>query len=607
MGLIPESVIEEVLDRADIVDTVRRYVALDKSGKSYKGLCPFHDDHDPSLKVHPGKQIYKCFACGAGGNSIGFVMEMEGWSFPEAVRQLGERYGVDLPDQDPEAAERARERRDRKNRYFEIMKAAGDFYRSNLRSEQGRAARMYLEERDIDEETAREFGLGYAPDGWEHLLGHLSDQGIDAQEVEAAGLALERSSSPGHYDRFRHRIVFPVVDIWRNIRAFGGRTMADDDDTPKYMNSPETPFYTKGEHLYGLHVAKKHFQNAGYALVVEGNFDVLALHAAGIRTAVAPMGTALTAEQADLLSRYTRTVVVAFDGDDAGADATHRCLPALQEAGLEGRVIRFDETDDPDSFVRREGDDALDEKVDDATPIVTWALESVLARAGAPVEQKITSLERAADILDDVENDSVREECIQDISRRLEIRRLDSDPEEVLQKFLEDPEAARETREALAHSGEPLDLESAEASLLSVLLEQPEWTDHFLESGYDIMLASEQLAEFLKRLHRHVERHDAIKLDLLLEQIDGARMRETVVEAVDETIDADESQQLGFYRDCLRTIQQKYAERGIRRIERRMDDLNFREDREEFEKLNGKLRKFQQLKQRSVSSPTGNH
>jgi len=445
--------------------------------------------------------------------------------------------------------------------------------------------------------TAVEGGLFYEDSG--------SDRGAVVDRLER-GLARARDSA-GHYDRFRHRIVFPVVDIWRNIRAFGGRTMADDDDTPKYMNSPETPFYTKGEHLYGLHVAKKHFQNAGYALVVEGNFDVLALHAAGIRTAVAPMGTALTAEQADLLSRYTRTVVVAFDGDDAGADATHRCLPALQEAGLEGRVIRFDETDDPDSFVRREGDDALDEKVDDATPIVTWALESVLARAGAPVEQKITSLERAADILDDVENDSVREECIQDISRRLEIRRLDSDPEEVLQKFLEDPEAARETREALAHSGEPLDLESAEASLLSVLLEQPEWTDHFLESGYDIMLASEQLAEFLKRLHRHVERHDAIKLDLLLEQIDGARMRETVVEAVDETIDADESQQLGFYRDCLRTIQQKYAERGIRRIERRMDDLNFREDREEFEKLNGKLRKFQQLKQRSVSSPTGNH
>jgi len=604
MGLIPESTIEEVLDRADIVDTVRRYVALEKAGNSYKGLCPFHDDHDPSLKVHPGKQIYKCFACGAGGNSIKFVMEMEGWSFPEAVRHIAERYGVEVPDQDPEAAERARKRRNRKKRYFAVMKAAGEFYRSNLWGERGRAARMYLRERDIGEETAREFGLGYAPDGWEHLLGYLSEQGFDAEQAEAAGLALARSSSPGHYDRFRHRIVFPVIDIWRNIRAFGGRTLAADDDTPKYMNSPETLFYTKGEHLYGLHAAKQHFHDGEFAVLVEGNFDVLALHAAGIRTAVAPMGTSLTAEQAQLLARYTRTAVVAFDGDEAGADATRRCLPALQSAGLEGRVIRFDEMDDPDTFVRREGEEALREKFDSAPPLVKWAIDYVLASPGAPVERKIGSLERAAEILNEVEDESIRQEYIRDISRRLETPRLDSNPGDVVRDLLDEPNAPGSARQALERSDGPLELDSAEASILSVLLERPEWVEHFLEGDYDIMLASEQLAEFLKRLHDHYGTHGDVQLDLLLEQIDAPRMRATVVDAVEDDIEADESRQLGFYRDCLRTIQRQYAERGIREIERQMDDLNFLEDREELEQLNGELRKFQQLKNRSVNVPS---
>ena len=549
MGLIPESVIEEVLARADIVDTVRHYVNIKKAGKSFKGICPFHDDHDPSLKIHPGKQIYKCFACGAGGNAIGFVMEIEGWSFPEAVRTLAERHGVEIPDEDPEAARRARKRRDKKQQYYETMEAAGDFYENNLWSDRGRAAQMYLDERGIDEETAREFGLGYAPDGWEHLLGHLSREGIDGQQAEEAGLALARKTSPGHYDRFRHRIVFPVVDIWRNIRAFGGRTLSEEDDVPKYMNSPETDFYTKGEHLYGLHVAKKHFQQTDYALVVEGNFDVIALHAWGFRTAVAPMGTALTERQAELLSRYARTVIVAFDGDSAGAEATQRCIPALQAAGLEGKVIRFDELDDPDSFVRREGSEVLEEKIQQAQPMIGWAVDEVLVEDGAAVEEKVASLERAAD--------------------------------------------------------EPLELAPAETSLLSVLLENPEWVDHFLDGDYDIMLASEPLAVLLRKIDEHYQDHEELKAALLVEQIDQPRLRQTVLDALDTEAD-EETDDLTFYKDCIRSIQRNYAERGLRLIEDRMEALNFQQDRDKLEKLNSQWRKFRDLKNESVGTPPRN-
>lgn len=597
MGLIPESVIEEVLARADIVDTVRRYVRLKKAGKSFKALCPFHDDHDPSLKVHPGKQIYKCFACGAGGNSIGFVMEMEGWSFPETIRHLAERHGVEVPDEDPEAARRARERRDKKTRYFETMATAAEFFHERLWSDQGRTAREYLEERGIDAETAREFGLGYAPDGWENLLGHLASNDIDGEQAADAGLALARSSSPGHYDRFRNRIVFPVVDIWRNIRAFGGRTLSDDDDVPKYMNSPETPFYTKGEHLYGLHVAKKHFQNDDFALLVEGNFDVLALHAAGFRTALAPMGTALTERQAELLARYTRTVVVAFDGDEAGADATKRCLPALQAAGLEGRVIRFDDSDDPDSFVRREGSEALRTKIENAQPIVGWSLDGALVDDGAPVESKVSALERAAEILNDIENEVVWNHYAEEISRRLDIK------PELLEEYLRRPGRRSRAKEAVERAHRPLELDSAEASLLSVLLERPEWVEHFLEGEYDIMLASEELARFLERLDAHYREHGELKTALLLEQIDGARLRETVVDALEDDVDTEDSTRLTIYQDCIRRVQRKYAERGINAIEHRMNELNFREDRDEIEKLNDQLQKFKELKNPSVSRP----
>jgi DNA primase len=602
MGLIPETVIEEVLGRADIVDTVRHYVSLEQAGKNWKGLCPFHDDHDPSLKVHPGKQIYKCFACGAGGNAIKFLMEIEGWSFPEAVEHLADRHGVEMPDQDPEERERARERRERKKAYFRIMELAGDFFGSNLWDEQaGSEARAYLEQRGIDDETAREFGLGYAPDGWEHLLGHLHDHDVDGEQAEAAGLALARNNSPGHYDRFRDRIVFPVVDIWNKIRAFGGRTLKDDDDTPKYMNSPETPFYTKGEELYGLHVAKKYFQHTDFALLVEGNFDVIALHAAGFRTAVAPMGTALTERQAELLARYTTRVVVAFDGDQAGKKATEECMPALREAGLDGRVIRFDDDDDPDSFIRREGKVALRAKIDDADPIVGWAIDNVLVDDTEPVENRVAALEEAADILVEVEDDVIWNHYAGEISRRLSIE------PEMLQKYLRRPDTSEnEVREAVAESTQPLELDPAEASLFAVLMDHPDWIEHFVESDYEIMLASQELADLIHRLHDHYQDHDGVQTALFLEQIDEPTLNETVVELMDDPA-RDGSNDLSFYQDCVRTIQRKYAERGIRDIESQIDELSFEHDREKLKQLNDQLKKFMQLKNESVDTPPANH
>lgn len=594
MGLIPEPVIEDVLERSDIVDTVRHYVNLDKSGKNWKGLCPFHDDHDPSLKVHREKGIYKCFACGAGGNAIGFVMEMEGWSFPEAVRHLAERNGVEIPDQDPEEAERARKRRERKQRYFEIMDRAREFYESKLWTDPGVEARRYLADRGLDEETARDFGLGYAPEGWQNVLDHLRKLGFEADEIAEAGLALERNSGSGHYDRFRHRIVFPVVDIWRKTRAFGGRTLETDDDTPKYINSPETDFYEKGEELYGLHVAKQHFNDVDYALIVEGNFDVLVLHAMGFPTAVAPMGTALTEDQADLLSRYTQRVVVAFDGDEAGRKASQRCIPSLQAAGLEGRVVRFDVDDDPDSFVRREGSEALEDKIEEADPLVGWALDRVLEPAvGDDVERKLTALEQVGAILDEIENRVAWNHYAQDVSRQLSIE------PDLLHDYLERPRQHRdEAEEALEATNEPLELDPTEFKVLVLLLKKPERLESFLDQDYDTFLESELLASCLGRLHEHYRKHDALDPALLLEEIEDPRFRQTILDALEpgEPIGEDEREQNAVYRDCIRALKRRWVERTLTYLEQRFERIDFERDTEEKERLREQWRQVSRVK-----------
>ena len=583
MGLIPEAAIEQVLARADILPTAQNYVTLKKSGQNYKGLCPFHNENTPSFYVHPGKGIYKCFGCGKGGNVISFLMEIEGWSFPETVRHLAERNGVEIPEESDEDAERRRKRRKGKKLYHAIMQSAREFYETALWSDQGAAARHYLAERGVDEDTARAFGLGYAPQGWQNLLDHLQQDGYAGKLAERAGLALARNKNSGHYDRFRHRIVFPVVDIWGHTLAFGGRRLAEDEDTPKYINSPETQFYTKGDQLYGLEVAKQSIQKSGTALLVEGNFDVIVLHATGIETAVAPMGTALTEGQARLLNRYADRVVVAFDGDEAGEKASVRCIPALQKTNLDARVIRFDELEDPDTFVRRHGADALRQKVEEAQPLVGWALDRVLAPVeGASVERKLTALEDAGDVLRQVENKVTWEHYAQEVSRRLSIE------PHLLEDYVRRPERARDkARQAVRQAQQGLELESAEYGMLVVLMERPGWITDFLEEQLDNLLSSREFSNFLQKAHDHFEERGELRNDVLLEQVDSQAFRRTVDRAMldEETAPDDPDKRVRFYKDCVRTLKRKWAQRTKRELTRKLDELDFHKQREAYEEL----------------------
>lgn len=582
MGRIPEEIIDEVLRRADIVQVISTYVTLKKAGTNYKGLCPFHNEKTPSFNVHQTKGIYKCFGCGAGGNVIGFLMDLEGWNFPETVKYLAEKLGIDVPEESDEERVESDKRREGKKQYLRIMSLARAYYEDNLWGTSGAGARAYLQERGIDPDTARKFGVGYATDQWQGLLDMLEREGVPNRWVERAGLALARKGQSGFYDRFRHRIMFPVQDIWGNTLAFGGRVFAGQDDGPKYINSSETTYYTKGHQLYGLYPAKQAIQQAGWALLVEGNFDVIALHARGIEVAVAPMGTALTSEQAKLLGRYCREVVIAFDGDSAGEEATRRCMTAIQEADIEARVVRFSETDDPDSFVRREGKEALDALVQHSPPIVAWALDRVLTPAeGLEVEKKLHALEDAGQILRDIKSRVSWEHYAQEVSRRLDIK------PELLREYVKRPGASVDKiRRAVEEANRPMELPPAEFGLLAVLLDHPQWVQGFLRESYDGLLSSAELAAFVRDFTNHLGPDGTLNAASVLQRVENPAFRRTLEQAMMSTEELyGEDRALRFYEDCVRAIKRQWADRTLKQLHAELAGTDFVAQREKYQEL----------------------
>jgi len=372
-GRVPDEKIDEVRDRADIVQVVSRHVALRKAGRGFTGLCPFHHEKTPSFHVNPDRQTFHCFGCGVGGNVFTFLMRVEGATFPEALERLARELGIELPRRVATAADsRAREERER---LLAITAAARAWFRERLAA--NAAASAYLEERGLSRETIDRFAVGYAEDDWEGLANHLKRSGVSLPLAEKAGLLIARRGS-GHYDRFRHRIMFPIEDLNGNTVGFGGRALGDAKtagDDAKYLNTPETPLYDKGRVLFGLRHARDAVRREERALVVEGYFDAILLFQAGIENVVAPCGTALTAEQVRILRRFTRDLVTLFDADEAGRRATERAMHLFIEEGVQGLGVVLPEGMDPDDTVRKEGADALRRRVEAARPLLEeWVI-----------------------------------------------------------------------------------------------------------------------------------------------------------------------------------------------------------------------------------------
>lgn len=355
----PDELVEEVRMKSDIVDVISGYVKIQKKGSSYFGLCPFHNEKSPSFSVSPGKQMYYCFGCGAGGNVFTFLMEYENYSFPEAVKALAERAGVNLPE--AEYNEEARKKESRRTKLLEVNKEAAKYFFYQLRREQGQAGYQYLKKRQLSDETIHKFGLGFANMTSDDLTRYLKSKGYEDKLIQEAGLATF-DEKYGMHDKFWNRVMFPIQDINHRVIGFGGRVMGD--AKPKYLNSPETMIFDKSRNLYGLNFARTARTNN--IILCEGYMDVIAMHQAGFTQAAASLGTAFTAGQANLLRRYVQEVILAYDSDGAGVNAALRAIGILKEVGLTGKVLNLEPYKDPDEFIMNLGQDAFKERIKQA-------------------------------------------------------------------------------------------------------------------------------------------------------------------------------------------------------------------------------------------------
>ena len=354
-----DDIIEEVRMKNDIVDVISQYVKLTRKGSSYFGLCPFHNEKTPSFSVTPSKQMYYCFGCGAGGNVYNFIMEYENYSFGEALSHLAGRAGVELPK--IEYSREAKEKAEQRAALLEINKLAAQYFYYQLRRESGKTAYGYLLGRGLSEETIRKFGLGYSDKYSDDLYKYLKSKGYSDDLLRESGL-FNVDERRGMYDKFWNRVIFPIMDVNNRVIGFGGRVMGD--GKPKYLNSPETKIFDKSRNLYGLNVARTTRKN--YLILCEGYMDVIAMHQAGFTNAVASLGTALTSGHASLVKRYTKEVLLLYDSDGAGVRAALRAIPILREAGVTSRVVSLKPWKDPDEFIKNEGAEAFEERLNQA-------------------------------------------------------------------------------------------------------------------------------------------------------------------------------------------------------------------------------------------------
>ena len=385
----PPSFIDEVVARNPIEDVVGQYVNLKRSGANLFGLCPFHGEKTPSFSVAPDKGIYYCFGCHKGGGVINFQMEIEGLSYGDAVRALAKRAGMEVPE-DPQFQSRYKQQ----ERLWALSKEAARYFHSKLYAQEGAEGLSYAQKRGMPRSTLTKFGIGFAPNSWNGMVDAMKAKGYTDQELKDAGLVSEKNGRI--YDRFRNRLMFPIIDVRGNVIGFGGRVM--DDSTPKYLNSPETIIFNKRKNLFALNLAKK--SKLGYLILVEGYMDAVALHQYGFDCAVASLGTSLTQEHAVLLSRYTEQVVLIYDGDEAGQNATRRAIPMLEAAGIQVKVLRMHDAKDPDEYLKKYGADKFKVLLEEASNRVEYQLGAIARKYHLnDDEERIQFLREAADLV----------------------------------------------------------------------------------------------------------------------------------------------------------------------------------------------------------------
>jgi DNA primase len=529
--LYPQTFIEELKQRADIMRVVEGYVPLKKKGQNWWAPCPFHQEKTASFSVSPGKGMYKCFGCGKGGNVFTFVMELEGLSFPEAVKVVAEKAGVPLPEpvdgRDYEQSKKAADERKRvAAEVIQLNEWAVEFWQNHLQEKSAKAARKYLEERQMSEETIAAFKLGYAPESWDALKSYLKEKGAGDKQIEISGLVGVNEEKERVYDRFRGRIMFPVLDVNGKPIAFGARAMGKDE--PKYLNSPETPAYTKGNHLYGLFQAREEIRKKKFVILVEGYFDLITPFQNGVKNLVASSGTAFTEAQAKLLGRFARKVVVNYDGDSAGVKAARRAIETLLAEDFEIKVLVLPEGSDPDEFINSNGVEAYNKHRGQAAPHLQFVLEQAVRDKSLGVPRhKVAAIEDVMPVLCAVRNPTEQRESFDQAMSflRVDDEALRSDLWKTVRAGSRPDASGMKRQIARAAKTRPT---VAEQQLLEMLVHDDELRKHILpmleETDYEALASAAIFHALIEADKRSLEMTAGNLSSLLEEDIQAQEM-----------------------------------------------------------------------------------
>ena len=515
-----QSAKEEIKRTADIAELIGQYVQLKKAGQNHIGLCPFHGEKDPSFTVSQAKQMFHCFGCKKGGDIFAFWMEYHKVSFPQAMKDLAQKYHISLPERELSPSQRRKV--ELRELLFEINKMAAEYYNHILTiTDKGKPGLEYLKKRSFHDDIIKEFMLGYAPSEWGDLTSFLRRKKIDMNKAVQAGLIIP-SKNKGYYDRFRGRIMFPICNLRKQVAGFGGRVL--DESLPKYINSPETNIFHKGELLYGLDSSYQAIRENSRAVIVEGYTDVLALKSYGIKEAVATLGTALTKDHLKKLKGYAKEAVVVFDSDTAGKGAVIRSLPLFLNEGLSAKVMILPEGSDPDSFINEKGLKAFRKLLNDSVPMFEYYLDLKTSQENRGVEGQVELLKEILPVLSDLNSDSQRSLYIGRLSERsgitesiilTELRKL--------QKPIKEEERLEKLRKHL--TGFKME-KSPEKDLLNLIVHYPHAMDRLIKSDYSILLSDPVIIEIFRYMDHTFKKEGILKSDEIVERLNGEPARE---------------------------------------------------------------------------------
>ncbi|MBN1472757.1 MAG: DNA primase [Syntrophaceae bacterium] len=548
------SKIEEIKNRVDIVDLVSEYLTLKKAGRNFTGLCPFHQEKTPSFTVNREKQIFYCFGCGEGGNVITFLMKIADKTFPEAMKDLAAKTGVVLPP--ISSGKEARQKDLLKEGIINLnLKAAQQFSR-NLFSAAGAPARQYLQERGIADDVVKQFRLGYVPDTWRSLTEYFEKNGLSLKLAEQAGLIIPGKEG-GFYDRFRGRLIFPIENVFGETVAFGGRIL--DKGEPKYLNSPESPVYIKGKNLYGLNKAKEEIRKKGFALIVEGYFDLISLWNAGICNVVATLGTALTREHLELLRRYTIEVVALFDPDEAGKKALDRSLELFLTTQMRAKALILPEHCDPDEYVKKFGKERMEELISRAQPLSDYYIENVLG-AGRTFEEKRDMVKTAMEFIAKIGDKKEKDLFIKRIAEKTGLN------EELLIKETYKNAAKRETRTDKTKPSPNMNNDIVELHLIQLIMEYPQKITQVESENILDYLLTPEIKNLGKKIIEAYKLLGFVDVGVILSASENSPLRDRIFQSMVKDLPVDDVSLEKIFTDNVRQIKKKWYKEQHRQI-----------------------------------------